>query len=50
MSSFPWNLFPLLVVPRDGHGPVCTVGDERDAALAAIEILAATVLGMTLLP
>ena len=46
----PLELLPLLVVPRDGRGPVCTVGDERDAALAAIEIPAAIVLGTNLLP
>ena len=41
---------PLLASPCDGRGPVCVVGDERDASLAAIEIPVATVLGATLLP
>ena len=46
----PLEPLPLLAAPRDGRGLACVVGDERDVALATIEIPMATVLGATLLP
>jgi hypothetical protein len=41
---------PLLVSPCDGREPACVIGDEQDVALAAIEIPAAIVCSVTLLP